>query len=139
MNIREYHLIDKREVDEIYNEFYHNNEYPDFGSNTFHRSFVVTDDDDKIVLAAGVKTIAEAIALTDRNRSVRVRQEALLQALGSTIFIASAAKFGQVHAFVRNEDEGYIKHLQKYGFRLLDAKVLVLDIGMMSVLQRRTQ
>jgi hypothetical protein len=133
MRIREFYLSDKKKVDKIYNEFFKDNEYPDFVNGKFHCSFVVTEDDndDEIILAGGVKSIAEAIVVTDKNRPVRVRQEALLQALGSTIFIAQGARFRQIHAFVSN-DEKYVNHLQKFGFKLIDAKLLVLDFGDLS-------
>jgi hypothetical protein len=128
MIIREMKWADKPEVDRIYDLHWNHNEYPDFMDRSkFPCSFVVTSGD-SIILAGGVKTIAEAIVVTDKGFSVRDRQEALLQALGSTIFLAQGMKYGQMHAFVHN-DENYVNHLQKYGFKLIDAKLLVLDFG----------
>lgn len=132
MKIREPLLSDKKEVDRIYNEFYSGNEYPEFFSSKEHSkfqcSFVVTEDDNKVILAGGIKTIAEAVVVTDKNWSVRVRQEALLQAMGSAIFIAQGMKYGQIHVFVNN-DEKYVNHLQRFGFKLIDAKLLILNLG----------
>jgi len=133
MEIREPRFSDKKEIDKIYNEFYSNNEYPDFfstkGHSKFQCSFVVTDDDsNKIILAGGIKTIAEAVVVTDKNLSPKVRLDALLQALGSTIFIAQGMKYRQIHAFVSNDDK-YVRILQKFGFELIDAKLLVLNFG----------
>lgn len=129
MIIRESRLLDKPKIDKIYNEFYSNNEYPDFNSKDFQCSFVVTDDiNDKIIVAGGIKTIAEAVFLTDKNLSPRVRLEALLQGLGSSIFIAQGMKYRQIHAFVNN-DERYVNILKKFGFKLIDAKLLILDFG----------
>lgn len=133
MIIREPRYLDKQEIDRIYNEFYSNNEYPDFFTakehNKFQCSFVVTDDDsDKIIVAGGVKTIAEAVVITDKNQPVRIRQEALLQALGSTIFIAQGMRYQQIHAFVNN-DKKYAQHLHKFGFKPIDAKLLILNFG----------
>jgi hypothetical protein len=125
MKIRYYKDEDKLVVDRIYSEFFSNNEYPEF--DKFQCAFVVTDND-QIVLAGGVKVIAEAVVVTDQNMPVKVRQEALLQALGSSIHITKELRFKQIHAFV-NGDEEYVKHLQKYGFEVLDAKLLILDIG----------
>ena len=135
MKIREIRLFDKESIDKIYNQFYSHNEYPNFydiGSyNRFQCAFVVTTDGGKIILAGGVKTIAEAVVVTDKNQPVRIRQEALLQALGSTIFIAQGAKYRQIHAFV-NDDERYVNHLQKFGFKLMNDKLLVLSFGDLS-------
>lgn len=126
MNIREMLWPDKLEADEIYSKYFSHNEYPDFlDKNEFRCPFVVYDED-RIVLAGGVKTIAEAVVITDQSLSPRMRQEALFQALGSTIHIAMAMGHEEVYAFVNN-DENYVKHLQKFGFRLIDAKLLVLD------------
>jgi hypothetical protein len=126
MIIRVPHLSDKQEIDRLYTKFFSKNEYPDF-LNSFQCSFVVADGHG-IILAGGVKLIAEAVVVTDQERPVRVRQEALIQALGSSIFIAEGMKFRQIHAFVNNDEE-YARHLQKFGFKLIDAKLLMLDFG----------
>ena len=129
MKIRELHYRDKKEIDRIYNEFFDNNEYPDFfNSRIFPCPFVVTDDDEKIILAGGVKLIAEAVVVSDQSLSKRARFDALFQALGSSIFIAQGMEHHQVHAFVNN-DEKYVRTLQRFGFKLIDAKLLVLDFG----------
>lgn len=133
MIIRQPTLSDKTQIDRIYNEFYSGNEYPDLFTqeepHKFKCSFVVTDDDpNKIVLAGGVKTIAEAVIVTDKNQSTRTRFNALLQALGSSIFITQAMKYKQIHAFVNNDDK-YVSALQKFGFKVLPDKLLILDFG----------
>lgn len=133
MIIRPPRLLDKQEIDRIYNEFYSNNEYPNFfespGENKFQCSFVITEDNsDKIILAGGIKTIAEAVVVTDKNLPTKTRLDGLLQALGSSIFIAQGMKFRQVHAFVNNDDK-YAKMLQRFGFKLIDAKLLILNFG----------
>lgn len=127
-NIRDMLWSDRPQVMEIYYKYFNHTEYPNFlDSNEFKCPFIV-ESDNKIALAGGVKLIAEAVVVTDQNQSVKVRQEALLQAMGSIVHIATDIGHRQVYAFVAN-DEQYIKHLQKYGFRLMDAKLLVLDLG----------
>jgi hypothetical protein len=129
MIIREPKWSDKPEIDNIYNEFFSHNEYPDFfNKNVFPCPFVVTDDDGKLILAGGVKLIAEAVVVSDQSVPKRERLEALLQALGSTIFIAQGMQHRQMHVFVNN-DEKYVNTLQRFGFKLIDAKLLVLDFG----------
>lgn len=120
---------DEEEIKRIHNEFFGGNEYPEFFNSHghFHCPFVVTDDTDKIIVAGGMQTIAEAVFLTDRNVPARIRLDALIQGLGSLITIANQMRYGQIHAFVSNDDS-YVKVLQKYGFRLIDAKLLVLDL-----------
>lgn len=129
MKIREPRWSDKKEIDRIYREYYIKNEYPDFlGDKHFKCTFVITDDNDKIIVAGGIKTIAEAVFVTDKELSPRVRLDALLQGLGSSIFIAEGMKYKQIHAFV-NSDPTYVKVLQRHGFRLIEDKLLVLDFG----------
>lgn len=130
MKIRETRRSDKEIIDKIYTDFYSKNEYPEFFNEDgkFQCPFVVTDDNDRIIVAGGVKTIVEAVFVTDKNIPPLVRLDALFQGLGSVIFIAKGMKYQQIHAFVNN-DESYTKILQKYGFKLIDAKLLVLDIG----------
>ena|SRR5258706_11547289 len=130
MVIRKPEYLDKREIDKIYNEFFSNNEYPDFfNKEIFPCPFVVTDDNnEKVILAGGVKQVAEVVVVSDQNLSKRTRFDALLQALGSSIFITQGMQHHQIHVFVNN-DEKYVKTLQKFGFKLIDAKLLVLDFG----------
>lgn len=129
MIIRSPDYRDKPDIDRLYKKFFANNEYPDFLNEAiFPCPFVVTDNDENIILAGGVKPIAEAIIVSDQEQPVRVRFEALLQALGSTVTIARGMRFQQIHAFVNN-DEKYVRALQKFGFRLIDAKLLILDFG----------
>jgi hypothetical protein len=129
MIIREPKPEDKEEIDSIYNAFFDHLEYPDFfNRDIFPCPFVVTDDEGKIILAGGVKQIAEVVVLSDQDLGKRTRFDALLQALGSTIFIAQGMKHHQIYVFVQG-NEKYVKTLQKFDFKPLDAKVLVLDFG----------
>ena len=129
MRIRAPYFSDKPEIDRIYKEFFSLNEYPDFFDRTkFPCPFVVTNDDDAVVVAGGVKNIAEVIVVSNQNFSPRVRLDALLQSLGSAVLIAKEMKHRQLHVFV-NHDPKYVGILQRFGFKLLDAELLVLDLG----------
>lgn len=128
MKIRKLQPKDKPEIDKIYKEFYSDNEYPYFFYDCAGNTFVVTEDSGKIIVAGGLKNIAEAIFVTDKNLPPSVRLDALIQGLGSTISIARDMRHGQIHAFVNNDDK-YVNTLKKFGFKLIDAKLLVLDFG----------
>jgi citrate lyase synthetase len=129
MIIRVPYHSDRPEIDRIYREFFNKNEYPDFyDRKIFSCPFIVATNRDEIVVAGGVKTIAEAVVISDQSLPIKTRLDALLQALGSVINIVKEMKRNQVHVFVNN-DEKYVKVLQEYGFKLIDAKLLVLDIG----------
>ncbi len=124
--------LDKPEIDRIYQNWYPNNEYPPFwekcDSSRFQCSFTVKKENQEIVVAGGVKLIAEVVFLTNKDLPIRTRFDGLLQALGSSIVIAQGMKYGQLHAFVNN-DEQYVKHMKKFGFKNLEAEILMLDFG----------
>lgn len=126
MKIREFRESDKIDIDKLHNTYFKDNEYPDF--DKLKSPFVVTNDEDRVILACGIKLLGEVIVVSDKDLPVKTRLDALLQVLGSSIFICSALGQKELYAFVNN-DEGYIKVLQKYGFKLIDAKLLVLDFG----------
>lgn len=128
MNIRTATWSDQPKIDELHKKYFNHLQYPQFLNKDKFKCPFVVHEDDKIILAGGVQTLAEAVVVTDQSLPVRVRQEALLQAMGSTVHIALALGFKEVYAFVAN-DEHYVKHLQKFGFKLMDAKLLVLDLG----------
>lgn len=132
MIIRPVGWSDKIDIDRIYQRWYSDNEYPPFwesnDASKFQCSFVVTQKNGQLIIAGGVKLIAEVIFLTDKDLPVRTKFEGLLQALGSSIVIAQGMKYGQLHAFVNN-DEQYVKHMKKFGFKNLEAEVLMLDFG----------
>ena len=127
MIIRKAKPADKEWVSEMHNKFFNSNEPIDLFDGSFSCPFVI-EEDGEIVLAGGVKTLAEVAIVTDRNKNIRTRVTALLQALGSSITIAREMNQQCIYAFV-NDDDQYVKHLQKYNFKLIDAKLLVLNLG----------
>lgn len=128
MIIREARLTDKPWIDKNYEKFFINNEYPDFFSRQYSCPFTITNDSEDIILVGGVRMLAEAVIITDKEKHTSIRYDALLQALGSAISIVREMGHKQFYAFVNNDDQ-YVKHLQKFNFRLIDAKSLVLDLG----------
>jgi IMP cyclohydrolase len=91
------------------NEF----EFPDF-LNNYLCAFVVTDNNGRIISGGGVRAIAEAVVVTDKNRSVKDRRDALLQVLDASCFITKQADFPRLHAVT--DDEQWAKHLENVGF-----------------------
>lgn len=128
MKIREYRESDKADVNRLYHEYYMLNEYPSYLNGKYKSPFAITNDEDRIILAGGVKNLVEVCLTTDKSLPVKTRLDALLQALGSSIFIASEMGHKEMYAFITH-DETYVKTLQRYGFKLIDAKLLVLNFG----------
>lgn len=111
--------IRKDDYDELryIHEKYYQSEFsfPDF-VNKYLCAFIVTDDDTgDIITAAGVRTIAEVIALTNKDFSVKSRREALYRILEASIFVSAHSGYEQIHAFV--QDGTWLKQLKKAGFK----------------------
>ena len=71
------------------------------------------------------KILLEAIAITDKRRSVRERREALYKLLQAELFCCSVYNFDQLHAFI--QDPVWAAHLKKNGFRVCKGSALVID------------
>jgi len=89
-------------------------------------SFVVVDDEDNIIIAGGVKPIAESILITNKDYNLTKIGRALMDAMEISSYIGRKFSFDQLHAFIQNESFG--NHLIQHGFRNTRGKSLVLDL-----------
>jgi hypothetical protein len=126
MNIRVMNPADLFELKEIHSEFFSNEfEFPNFFNN-FLSSFVVTDENGRIITGGGVRLIAESIIITDKDYPIEPRRKALFEMLAASAFTASSRDFRQIHAFI--QDEKWLNHLKRKGFKETVGKSLVLNI-----------
>lgn len=117
-------LTDFTELKKIHEKFYKDEfEFPDFARFLF--SFVVTDNNG-IISAGGIRLIPEAILITDKDRSVRIRKAALLSILTALAFITDKEGYDQIHAFI--QDRSWEKHLKKMGFQDCKGHALYLNL-----------
>ena len=125
MIIRSIRLDDYEKV-RIIHEKYYANEFslPNFMTN-FVGAFVL-EDNDGIIAVCSLRKIAEVIAITNKDRSVRERTSALLSGSEAITFIAGKEGFNQIHAFV--QDEKWEKLLIKVGWKQTKGNSLVLEI-----------
>lgn len=125
LRIRAIQKTDFNQV-KIIHERYYKNEFvlPDFVTH-FKSAFVV-EDDIGIISVCGLREIAEAVAITDKSRSVLIRKEALLQQLDGLAVVADIANYHEIHAFV--QDDIWEHRLRRVGFRPTKGKALVLLI-----------
>lgn len=96
--------------------------FPDF-MHGFLQAFAIHDNN-AIITAGGVRPIMEAVLVTDLNKTPRERHEALILALKASMHSCELLGYRQLHAFV--QDELWIHHLEKYGFKPTVGKSLVL-------------
>ena len=127
MNIRALRPNDLGILRQIHSEFYKDEfEFPDF-SLGFSCAFVVTDSEDNIISAGGLRPILESVIITDKRQSVRKRREALYDILSASEFVGKREGHNQIHAFI--QEMGWENHLRKTGFVDTKGKALVLTIG----------
>jgi hypothetical protein len=125
MNVREYRPSDLDELKRIHKEFYNSEfELPDFLTN--YICAVTIEDDKGIVTVGGVRNIAEAVAVTDKNHSLRARYKALWELYHALNYIARNSGHTQLHAFV--QDEKWLTHLSNIGFHSTKGRPLVMEI-----------
>lgn len=86
-------------------------------------SFIVEDENGKLVTAGGIRTIAEIIAVTDKDLSPRIRREGLVMLLHASNMVCDTQGYRQIHAFVK--DEKWYNQLTKRGFNITNGKALI--------------
>jgi hypothetical protein len=124
-HIRSINRSDYKEIYKIWEKFYSQEfEFPDFITN--YLSVFVVHDEESIIVTAGIRTITEIVAVTNKDKSVRDRQDALHQILWASKFTCARTGYNQMHAFV--QDDKWSKHLQKVGFRPTIGQALVIDV-----------
>ena len=123
------HVINPSDINTlrlIHAKFYkHEFEFPDI-FNHYLSAFVVTDENDRIITGGGVRVIAEAIAITDKDYPIKERREALMEMLRASMFTANAQGFNQLHAFI--QDGKWLRHLKRAGFNNTKGQALVLNL-----------
>lgn len=125
MNIRAITPEDIREIKKIHEAHFSSEfDFEEFRSHFL--GYFVVEDEQGIISAGGVRTIAENVLVTNLDRSVRDRKLALVNVLQTSMFIASRHGYDQLHAFV--QDSEFEKHLHKVGFRGTKGKSLVMDV-----------
>jgi hypothetical protein len=118
---------DRSEIQRLHDRFFPEMEFIDF-FNRFHCVFVVVDNREDIIALGGIRPICEAVVLTDKDRSVRRRREALLEIFEGVKYAAQKLEYSEILAF--SFDQEYTNHLiTKMGFKCnLDNMVLTLDV-----------
>lgn len=82
------------------------------------------EEDGRIILAGGVRTIAEAVIVTDKTASTRQRREAFYKAMDVSNYLCNTNNYSELHAFV--QDESWLRVMVKRGFKVAKGKALVI-------------
>lgn len=125
MSIRALHSSDFERIEVIHRKFYEDEfSIGDFESVSMLK-FVATDSNDKIITAASVRSIAEIVAITDKDVSARERRKALLDVLQCAEYVCRTAGYPQLHAFV--QDKVWLEHLKDAGFKDCKGKPIYIN------------
>jgi len=115
---------DLERLKEIHEQhFKHEFNFPDFYK--YVCAFVV-EDDEGIITAGGIRTIAECVLVTDLSRKPLDRKQALLRMLDANSFVAGRTGFDQIYVWSRNVK--YTNRLKRTGFRSSEGDSLILDL-----------
>ena len=92
---------DLEQLKEIHEQFFQKEfTFHDFLSGAIY-SFLITDDaDNNIVTACCIRPIAEMVALTNLNKSPRLRRRALYESLEIAKYTLQGSSMNQIHAFI---------------------------------------
>lgn len=116
MNIQVLMPTDEPDLRLIHDKFYKD----EFSFPNFFDKFIVAasvkDKDDNIICAGGVRTICEAVIVTNKDIEIEQRREALLKILNLSEFASGRVGYKSIHAQILNNPK-WEQHLIKYGFQ----------------------
>lgn len=124
-NIRAIRVEDFNKIKKIYETYFANQfEFPDFVRN-YIAAFVV-EDDGEVIVVGGVRTIAEAVMITNKDIPTVDRREAMISILTALSHMSKLDGHDQLHAFV--QEDKWKRHLIRVGFRPTKGEALVIDL-----------
>lgn len=126
--IRNLKLEDIKQIREIHERYYKNEfDFPNF-FDKFLSVFVVSDDNDpsKIIAAGGIRTIAEAVIITDKSSPICDRRDALYHMLAAFLCNSGLNGYDSIHAFI--QDPKWEQHLKRVGFKPTNGNSLILKV-----------
>lgn len=125
MIVRNFRPSDLSKIESVHKKFY-KEEFPIEDYLSCRHVLSILSDDKELITTIGLRPIMEMIAITDKDQKVRARKIALLEGLLSVREGMNLLGFNQLHAFI--QDEHWIKHLRKVGFKSCKGQAMVLEI-----------
>lgn len=125
MNIRSFIPEDSNRLKEIHEKYY-KDEFKLEDFLTCNTAMSILDDNKDIITTVGFRHFVEIIGITNKDKSPRLRREALLEALRALKFAIGQQNHTQLHAFV--QDEIWLNQLKRVGFKSCKGSALFLEI-----------
>jgi len=127
MIIREPTPEDWNELRNIHAKFYANEfRFEDFWRAAISVFAVINDDNNRIVTAGAVRPIAEMVAITNKDTSVRARQKGLNQMLLIANHLLRDTPMNQLHVFI--QDKKWEDQLLRHGFSRTMGNALYINL-----------
>jgi len=126
MKLRCINYSDEDRLKEIHSKYFSSEfEFPNFFDN-FLSSFVVADENNEIIAGGGIRPIVEAVIITNKDIEIEKRRLALIEILRMSMFATAVREYKELHAFI--QDDKWLRHLKKAGFRETKGRSLVLSV-----------
>ena len=113
VTIKPLQKLDIDHIKKLHEKYYSQFEFPDF-FNRFLVNFKIIDENEEIIIAGGVRPIAETIIVTDQTKSRTKIGRALVEAQRFSMYACGRYNIDELHAFI--DDMQYAKHLERHGF-----------------------
>lgn len=114
MTVRALIPTDMIKVRELSEKHFPHLEAPNF-IDGFYCAYVVSDKDDNIIIAGGLRPTAEIIQVTDKDMSEFKIGRALIESQKAAIYVGNKMGLDELVVFVQNNDV-YARHLVRHGF-----------------------
>lgn len=112
MKARAFTSDDYWKAKEMHNKYYPEFEFPKL--DEMLNAYVI-EDDKGIIMFGGVEQVAEAVLVTNKDRSRITIGRALIEAQQISLFTCKSFRMRELYAFVNNDE--YAEHLIKHGFQ----------------------
>ncbi len=124
MKLRAVFNRDHDRIIEIHNQY--ENECPISDLSNLACSFAIADENDKIITAGGIRSIMEAVIVTDKDVEIEQRRVALINMMHALKTTTKQAGYHELHAFI--QDEKWLRHLIQHGFRNTVGRSIVINV-----------
>lgn len=121
MTIRAMTISDVEAISRLHDKYYSEFQFPHFAQML--NAFVIEDEDKSIIMAGGIEKVAEAVLVTNKEKSRIKIGKALVEAQQCAAFTCRINGIRDMYAFVK--DEQYAKHLLQHGFSNCDKALLM--------------
>lgn len=114
IKVRELRPDDIPRVRELSEKYFPHLEVPDF-MNGYYCAYTVTDENNEIIIAGGLRPSAEILQVTDLTKGEMKIGRALIESQKAALYIGSKFNLNELLVFVQNNDK-YARHLVRHGF-----------------------